>query len=80
MMILSLRVIRLTANQLQRLLDRAGLSQRGAAKALEINERTMRKYVAGDAKIPKTVELAMLYLCSPSSDATQDREGEHGHC
>jgi plasmid maintenance system antidote protein VapI len=54
----------MTALQLQRLLDRAGLSQRGAAKALEINERTMRKYIAGDAKIPKTVELALLYLCS----------------
>ena len=53
----------MTALQLQRLLDRAGLSQRGAAKALEINERTMRKYCAGDQKIPKTVELALLYLC-----------------
>ena len=53
----------MTALQLQRLLDRAGLSQRGAAKALEINERTMRKYVAGESKVPKTVELALLYLC-----------------
>lgn len=52
----------MTAGQLLRLLDRAGLSQRGAAKALEINERTMRKYVSGDAPIPRTVELAMLYL------------------
>lgn len=54
----------MTALQLQRLLDRAGLSQRGAAKALEINERTMRKYVSGDSAVPKTVELALLYLCS----------------
>ena len=53
----------LTGLQLQRLLDRAGLSQRGAAKALDINERTMRKYIAGDSKIPKTVELALMYLC-----------------
>jgi plasmid maintenance system antidote protein VapI len=51
-----------TALQLQRLLGRAGLSQRGAAKALEINERTMRKYIAGKSKIPKTVELALLYI------------------
>jgi plasmid maintenance system antidote protein VapI len=57
-----------TALQLHRLLDRIGMSQRAAAKALEINERTMRKYIAGDAPIPKTVELAMLYLsvCSPA--------------
>lgn len=54
----------LTALQLQRLLDRAGISQRGAAKALEINERTMRKYVAGDAPIPKTVEYAIQWVCS----------------
>jgi plasmid maintenance system antidote protein VapI len=53
----------MTALQLQRAIERAGMSQRGAAKALEINERTMRKYVAGDSKIPKTVELAMLHLC-----------------
>lgn len=59
----------LTALQLQRLLDRAGLSQRGAAKALEINERTMRKYCAGDSKIPKTVELALMYLC-PAAPAS----------
>lgn len=57
----------LTALQLQRLLDRAGLSQRGAAKALEINERTMRKYAAGDSPISKTVELALLYLASQSA-------------
>ena len=54
----------LTDAQLQRLLARAGLSQRGAAKALEINERTMRKYIAGESRIPKTVELALLYLAS----------------
>lgn len=52
----------MTGPQLQKLLDRAGMSQRGAAKALGINERTMRKYVAGDAEIPQVVELAMRYL------------------
>ena len=53
-----------TALQLQRLLDRAGLSQRGAAKALEINERTMRKYVSGDSPIPLTVEYALRWVTS----------------
>ena len=52
----------MTAIQLQRLLDRAGISQRGAAKMLDINERTMRKYCAGDAAIPRTVELAVKFL------------------
>jgi plasmid maintenance system antidote protein VapI len=58
----------MTALQLQRLLDQQGLSQRGAARALEINERTMRKYIAGEAKIPKTVELALLYLAISPKD------------
>jgi transcriptional regulator with XRE-family HTH domain len=55
-----------TAAQLQKLLDRAGLSQRGAAKALGIDERTMRRYVAGDAEVPKVVELAIICLAQHS--------------
>lgn len=58
----------MTGPQLQRLLDRAGLSQRGAAKLLEINERTMRKYVAGDQVIPKVVELAIRCLAEHSDN------------
>lgn len=54
----------MTALQLQKLLDRSGMSQRGAAKALEINERSMRRYCSGEQPIPKTVELALLYLAS----------------
>ena len=52
----------MTGIQLQKLLDRAGVSQRSAAKALDINERTMRRYVAGEP-IPRVVELAAKYLC-----------------
>jgi len=52
----------MTASQLQKLLDRAGLSQRGAAKAIRINERTMRKYVAGESAIPLTVEYALRWV------------------
>jgi hypothetical protein len=54
-----------TSLQLQRLLDRAGISQRGAAKALDLNERTMRRYVAGEP-IPRVVELAAKYLWEKS--------------
>jgi DNA-binding XRE family transcriptional regulator len=56
----------MTTLQLQKLLDRAGMSQRGMAKTIEINERTMRKYIAGESKIPKTVEFAILWVCSQS--------------
>lgn len=61
----------MTALQLQRLLDRPGLSQRAAAKALEINERSMRRYCSGDQPVPKTVELALLYLASQSQRDSQ---------
>ena len=54
----------MTAAQLQKLLDRAGLSQRGAAKAIAINERTMRKYVSGESAIPLTVEYALRWVIS----------------
>ena len=52
----------MTGSQLQKLLDSAGLSQRGAAKEIGINERTMRKYVAGESEIPKTVEYALRWV------------------
>lgn len=52
----------MTGGQLQRLLDKAGKSQRGMAKELRISERQMRRYCAGEAKVPRVVELAVLCL------------------
>jgi transcriptional regulator with XRE-family HTH domain len=49
----------MNADQLERILERIGISQRSAARRLGINERTMRKYIAGDAAIPRTVSLAL---------------------
>jgi DNA-binding transcriptional regulator YiaG len=43
----------MTPVQLQAALDRIGLSQRGGARFLEIDERTMRKWIAGEARIPE---------------------------
>lgn len=47
------------ARPLVSLLGDAGLSQRGAARALGINERTMRRYVSGDAPVPRVIVLAL---------------------
>jgi len=52
----------MTGKQLQRLLDDAGLSQRGAAKSIGISERQMRRYIAGDAAVPKFIEYALRWL------------------
>lgn len=47
----------MTAAQLRKALERSGRTIRGAAKELEIHERTMHRYVSGEAAIPKLVEL-----------------------
>ena len=50
----------MNAKQLQKFLDAAGLSQRGAARELGISERNMRRYVAGELPIPRVIELALM--------------------
>jgi plasmid maintenance system antidote protein VapI len=47
------------AERLRAKLAEAGLSQRGAARLLEIDERTMRRYCAGEYPVPKVVWLAL---------------------
>jgi transcriptional regulator with XRE-family HTH domain len=48
--------------ELQALIKTAGLTQRELAKMLNINERTIRRYVLGELPIPKVVELAVTCL------------------
>jgi transcriptional regulator with XRE-family HTH domain len=50
------------AQQLRALLESNGLSQRGAARRLDIDERTMRRYVAGDQPVPQVVVFALRRL------------------
>lgn len=52
----------MTALQLKKVLAKAALSQRGAAKLLEINERTMRRYISGEQPIPRVVEYALMWI------------------
>lgn len=52
----------MTAIELRALLAAKGLSQRGTAKQLDINERTMRAYCLGEKKIPVIFALAMRAL------------------
>lgn len=52
----------MTGNQLQKLLDSSGLSQRGAAKLIGIGERQMRRYVAGEAKVPLFIQYALRWV------------------
>jgi plasmid maintenance system antidote protein VapI len=49
------------ANELKKLLTKgsSGYTQREMARALDIDERTMRRYVSGEAKIPRVVQVAI---------------------
>lgn len=62
----------MTATQLREVLARAGLSQRGAAKALGIHERSMRRYCASAGEIPPVIEYALLYMltCAEGTPVT----------
>jgi DNA-binding transcriptional regulator YiaG len=45
----------MTPNQYAEAIERLGLSQRGAGRFLGVDERTSRKWIAGDARIPNSV-------------------------
>lgn len=50
------------AEKVRALLERISLSQRGAARELEISERMMRYYCSGEQDVPKVVMLALEHL------------------
>jgi hypothetical protein len=51
-----------TADLLRKQLEQAGLSQRGAAKELGIDERTMRRYCSGELDVPMIVTMALRWI------------------
>jgi hypothetical protein len=58
----------MTPKQLRATLASIGLSQRAAARLLDIDERTMRKYVAGDLVVPEMLVWAMRGLAQREQD------------
>jgi transcriptional regulator with XRE-family HTH domain len=52
----------MTRTQLRRFLVEHELTQVRLAMALEIDPRTVRRYVNGESEIPKVIELACLGL------------------
>jgi len=52
----------MTPEELRAFLQKHGLSQRGAARQIGIDERTMRRYCAGELPVPRVVEMALLWL------------------
>lgn len=53
----------MTGAQLKRALKRVGLTQRVFARAIDISERQVRRWVAGDSPVPRVVQYALLWVC-----------------
>lgn len=49
----------MTAGQLRKALERSGRTVRGAAQEMEIHERTLHRYLGGEAPVPKVIELVV---------------------
>lgn len=59
---------------LRQLLERAGLSQRAAARALGLTDRTMRYYASGEQAMPYTVQYCLEVLAAAGPAGTGDPE------
>ena len=51
-----------TKHQLVQIMIKRGWTHEALAKLLDITPRQIRRYVAGDAPIPRTVELSVNFL------------------
>jgi transcriptional regulator with XRE-family HTH domain len=50
--------------RLRALLERSGLTQRALARELGVNERTVRRWIAGDSAIPRAAMIAAEHVCA----------------
>lgn len=58
------------ADRLREQLARLGLSQRGLARLLELDERIVRRWCAGEGPVPKLVWLALEALAARSAEGS----------
>jgi DNA-binding transcriptional regulator YiaG len=65
----------MTPKQFRHAINRLDLSQVKAAKFLGVDPRTVRKWVAGDSRIPHSVELLLTLL--PKVDTNTPAECPH---
>lgn len=58
------RLIQMTATQYRAALDKLGLSQRGLAALMAVNERTSRAWALGQSAIPECVAILLRLMLS----------------
>jgi transcriptional regulator with XRE-family HTH domain len=66
-----------TANQFRTALDRLGLSQLGAARLFNANDRTVRRWAIGERGVPPTVAI-LLKLMIAGKVTAEDIEATRG--
>lgn len=70
----------MTPTELRAVLKRCGLSQRAAARALDLDVRTIGRYCAAEGAIPRVVEYALRHLARQrqlrriAAEATMQKE------
>jgi plasmid maintenance system antidote protein VapI len=62
----------LTPAQFRTALDRLGISQAGCARVLDINRRTVTRYLSGDLEVPPLVAWALKGLQSETRRIRED--------
>lgn len=62
----------LTPAQFRSTLDRLGISQAGCARVLDINRRTVTRYLSGDLEVPPVVAWALKGLQSETQRIRED--------
>ena len=65
----------MTPKQLQKFLARHDLTQSGAAAAVGITDRSMRRYISGDQPVPRAVEFALFWIVHSKGDDVLRRTG-----
>lgn len=58
----------MTPDELRAELARLGLSQTGAARALRVNEKTVRRWATGEIPVPFAVALLLVKLTPKEAD------------
>jgi DNA-binding transcriptional regulator YiaG len=70
--------VTVTANQFRSALDRLGLSQLGAARLFDANDRTVRRWAIGERSVPVGVAM-MLRLLLAGKITVEDVEAAKRH-
>ena len=63
----------MTPSELRKFIKEQGLSQVRLAMLLEIDPRTVRRYVLGESEIPKVVELACIGLVTQRKEMEKEK-------